>query len=215
VRTSLRRRLSRGGRPEVPDWIDPEFARRADLMARLDQVTTEEQSIAGTRRMLQPFWGNVFVAAHPGGHGLPMRTLFPFFDLRLVRCVLEMPPFPWRQRKRLLREAMGGLLPEAVRERPKRPLYVPPGGVDANDPWYKLALRPEVRRWRRELVSTPGMARFIDLERALDLIDSPSPPTGMRGRLDTCLPLAEWLRHQRRSFSPSHDVAHLRDTTAA
>jgi hypothetical protein len=200
VRTALRRGLSRRKEPSgVPDWIDPEFARRVDLMARQEHVLAEERSAAGPRAMLLPFWANAFASAHPGANGLLLRALFPFFDLRLVQCVLETPPFPWRQRKRLLREAMHGLLPETVRGRPKRLLYVPPRGADPNDPWYRLALRPEDRRWRRELlVSTPAMARFIDVKCVLALIESPPVPVRTSPRLDACFPLAEWLRHQGR-----------------
>jgi asparagine synthase (glutamine-hydrolysing) len=218
ARTALRKRLRGGSEPpELPDWIDPEFARRVDLMARRQQVIADAEAPAGPRRMLVPLWANLFAWGHPGAHGLPLKTLFPFFDLRLMRFVMETPPFPWRQSKRLLREAMRGQLPEAVRLRPKKLLYVPAAGADTNDPWYKLALRPESRGWRRELVSTPAMARFIDVERTLALIDSPVP-VRTRPALDVCFPLAEWLRHQGRPAADlrrTKEVRHVPDATAA
>jgi asparagine synthase (glutamine-hydrolysing) len=217
VRTALRTRLQ--GRPEppaLPDWIDPGFARRLDLGERRAQIVAEQESVAGPRRMLSPLWPNLFAAGHPGAHGLPLKSLFPFFDLRLVRFVSETPPVPWRQSKLLLREAMRGLLPESVRRRPKRPLYVPPdGGADANDPWHRLALRPESHRWRRELVSTPGLGRFVDVDRALALIESPVPlRTGSR-HLDACFPLAAWLRLQGRPAGAEAPRAYPRRNVVA
>jgi asparagine synthase (glutamine-hydrolysing) len=51
---------------------------------------------------------------------------FPFFDLRVVRYLLAIPPIPWCLNKTLLRRAMRGVLPDAVRLRPKAPLAADP-----------------------------------------------------------------------------------------
>ncbi len=51
-----------------------------------------------------------------------METRAPFFDQRLLRFLLRVPPVPWCMKKELLREAMRDLLPEEVRVRKKTPL---------------------------------------------------------------------------------------------
>jgi len=50
---------------------------------------------------------------------VPVEVQRPYFDLRLVRFLLRLPPVPWCADKELLRVAMQGVLPEQVRCRPK------------------------------------------------------------------------------------------------
>jgi asparagine synthase (glutamine-hydrolysing) len=68
------------------------------------------------------FWPNFFVSESPGVTRLPIEVRYPYFDLRLVRYMLSIPPIPWCLNKGLLREAMRGALPDEVRLRPKTPL---------------------------------------------------------------------------------------------
>jgi asparagine synthase (glutamine-hydrolysing) len=65
-------------------------------------------------------WEHIFESSDQGFTGIPVDVRFPFLDRRLIEFVLAIPPIPWVQRKLILREAMRGLLPEAVRTRPKR-----------------------------------------------------------------------------------------------
>jgi asparagine synthase (glutamine-hydrolysing) len=195
VRTALRTRLHRRRiNSPLPDWIDPEFARRSDLGPRLREIRDEWDGVADHRLMLHPFWASIFVSSHPGASGLPVKSLFPFFDLRLARYVWETPPFPWCQDKRLLRDAMCGRLPEEVLRRPKRLLYVPKRGPDTDDPRYRLALLPETRRSRSEVLSGRAIGEYVQVERARTLIESPprrvTLPLG-----ENCFTLAYWLRY--------------------
>jgi asparagine synthase (glutamine-hydrolysing) len=63
----------------------------------------------------------MFEVENPGATHFPLETRYPFLDLRIVDFLLALPPFPWCFDKMLLREAMVGRLPEAVRVRPKTP----------------------------------------------------------------------------------------------
>jgi len=56
----------------------------------------------------------------------PLEMRYPFLDLRIVNYLLALPPFPWFFQKMLLREAMAGRIPEAIRMRPKTPLQGDP-----------------------------------------------------------------------------------------
>jgi hypothetical protein len=135
----------------------------------------------------------MFAASHPGASGLPLRLLFPLFDLRLVEYVWSVPPFPWRSGKHLLREAMRYRLPEAVRVRPKTPLFDPAVASPAANPRYRLALRPEVRRQRlRLLESAPGLGEYVDVGAARALTEAPTPiHAGLL--VDAIFDLSQWL----------------------
>lgn len=196
VRTALRRRL-RGGGPEIPplpDWIDPSFARRADLPDRWRGLLSEWDRAEDRLAILHPLWPAIFAWSHPGAHGLPIRVVFPFFDLRLLGCVWETPA-PLRRDKRLLREAMRGRLPETVVQRPKALLYVPTGRVHDDDPFYLLAQRPESRRLGLDLLSGGAISDYVDVERARELIESPVPRRTLP-RFENCFLLANWLRSE-------------------
>jgi asparagine synthase (glutamine-hydrolysing) len=219
LRTGLRRRL-RGGRPDpppLPDWIDAGFSRDVDLQTRWREVFAEWDGVRGRRAMLQPVWPAIFARSHPGASGLLARALFPFFDLRLVQYVWELPTHPLRADKRLLREAMRGRLPEAVLQRPKTPLYAARGRVHRDDPSYLLALLPETRRWRLELISDPAIGEYVDVERAKSLIDSPVPRRTVPS-FENCFALAHWLQSgpaARGRPHPRKETRHAGDPTAA
>ena len=51
--------------------------------------------------------------------GAPLEVRFPLLDTRVVRFVVNVPPIPWCQNKRLPRDAYRGLLPAAVLQRRK------------------------------------------------------------------------------------------------
>lgn len=50
----------------------------------------------------------------------------PFLDLRMLKFMLSVPAVPWTWKKRLVRDAMSGLLPKEVLSREKAPLPVYP-----------------------------------------------------------------------------------------
>jgi asparagine synthase (glutamine-hydrolysing) len=199
MRTALRTRRARPSGAPVPVWINPGLARRVDLDTRQYELTALAHVDSTQEAMLSPFWVDIFQSAHAGLLGLPVRLVFPYFDLRLVRCVLETPPVPWRQEKQLLREAMRGQLPERVRLRPKSPLHRDHPGQDHAHPWYRLAQHVDTRDWRRRLIQTAPVAEFIDVPRALAAIENPPPDGRTVTSLAHCVNLAHWLQHRSQS----------------
>ena len=76
--------------------------------------------------------------------------LYPFLDLRLLRYLLTVPAVPWCRDKCLIRTALLGLLPEAVRLRPKTPA-----------PGFPHRMRAQ-RSEPPELPAAPALARYVD-----------------------------------------------------
>ena len=119
--------------PIYPDWLAPEFSRRANLPNRWKEQTellrtwvTHPIHPRAHGSLTLPLWTNMFELEDPGGTGCPVETRYPFLDLRMVNFLLAIPPFPWFFNKTILREAMAGRLPEKVRTRPKTPLQRDP-----------------------------------------------------------------------------------------
>jgi len=119
--------------PIYPEWLAPEFSRRASLPDRWKEQTELSKSWVahpihprGHGSLALPQWTNMFEVEDPGATGYPVATRYPFLDLRMVNFLLAIPPFPWFFKKTLLREAMTGRLPERVRTRPKTPLQGDP-----------------------------------------------------------------------------------------
>jgi asparagine synthase (glutamine-hydrolysing) len=119
--------------PEFPEWLAPEFRRRANLEARWKEHTGIPKSWMkhpihprGHASLSLPQWTCMFEQENTGATGYPIETRYPFLDLRIVNYLLALPPFPWFFQKMLLREAMAGRIPERVRVRPKTPLQGDP-----------------------------------------------------------------------------------------
>lgn len=119
--------------PIYPDWLAPEFSRRANLPDRWKERTELPKSWVahpihprGHGSLALPQWTNMFELEDPGATGYLVETRYPFLDLRMVNFLLAIPPFPWFFEKTLLREGMRGRLPERVRTRPKTPLQGDP-----------------------------------------------------------------------------------------
>jgi asparagine synthase (glutamine-hydrolysing) len=119
--------------PGFPEWLAPEFSRRANLEARWKEHTGISKSWTkhpihqrGHASLSLPQWTRMFEQENAGATGYPIETRYPFLDLRIVNYLLALPPFPWFFQKMLLREAMAGRIPERVRARPKTPLQGDP-----------------------------------------------------------------------------------------
>jgi asparagine synthase (glutamine-hydrolysing) len=193
IRAAMRRRRIRaGGLPELPGWIAPEFARRAELASRWRELWEALEPRNSADFMTHPFWPSMFSVAHPAAHRLPMRALYPFFDLRLATFVWQTPAFPWRSAKHLLRAAMHDRLPQVILERPKTLLFAGTGRPHPANPAYRLALEPATREWRRKLMTAPALAEFVDVHEALARVEAPVP-AGMPPSFDNCIALAHWL----------------------
>ncbi|HET7047224.1 MAG TPA: asparagine synthase-related protein [Solirubrobacteraceae bacterium] len=175
--------------PELPGWLSPDFARRIDAA---DRARASRQLIARTlgQRSLteEPSWQTWLTWGDPSYSGVRLRTRHPFMDLRLLDFVARIPPYPWLVDKRILREATVGVLPEAVRRRPKTPLVdVPRRGTDEAS----LSLLAEFVR------GVPKADEYIDRERlAEDLLAwNRTHDTRRNWSLSAPLGLVHWLAH--------------------
>jgi asparagine synthase (glutamine-hydrolysing) len=118
---------------EFPQWIEPGLAKRLNLEERWREKTGALRATpshpfvpVAHASLTLPQWSQTLELQDPGVTRCPIEVRHPFLDLRIVDFVLAIPPFPWSFQKRLLREAMAGHLPEAVRLRPKTPLEAEP-----------------------------------------------------------------------------------------
>jgi len=164
LRTGLRSRLRRWlGRADqavpYPVWLNPDFVRALHLEDRwreLQDPPKFEHPLhpAGYASLTSAFWPSVYETEDAGWTGVPVEARPPLLDQRLLRFLLRLPPVPWCMHKRLLREAMAGVLPDSVRLRRKTPL--------AGDP---LLLHAERSGWQPTLSSGAchHLAQFIDL----------------------------------------------------
>jgi asparagine synthase (glutamine-hydrolysing) len=111
-----------------PQWIQPGLVARLNLKARWSDPLGDLPWKAHPRRptgygsLFLPQWDYMFRQEEAQVTHQPVEMRYPFLDLRLVNYLLAIPSMPWFFRKYLLREAMRGRLPEAIRTRPKTPL---------------------------------------------------------------------------------------------
>ncbi len=118
LRTAWRRSIAPPAwKPPMPDWIEAGMAARVHLESRWERWWGDHQGATDTASQLQ------LSVAHRHfelAEALPSPVVmrYPFLDTRLIEFVTALPNF-MRANKLVLREAMRGKLPEAVRTRPK------------------------------------------------------------------------------------------------
>jgi asparagine synthase (glutamine-hydrolysing) len=103
--------------------------------------------------LTSPFWPFRFEDFDPASTHVSCEVRHPFFDVRLMTYLLAVPPVPWCIEKELIRRAMRGRLPEAVRTRPKAVL----GG----DP-IALRQRSHKLRWIDDFPVAAELSQFVD-----------------------------------------------------
>jgi asparagine synthase (glutamine-hydrolysing) len=110
------------GRPVVPDFIDPKFARRIGLADRLQSETPRPPGMTFGQFVLHESFNSGWVA-----HGVDIfdrstarfgvEERHPFHDRRLYEFIMAIPDDQRARdfrRKYILRNAMSGLVPDAV-----------------------------------------------------------------------------------------------------
>lgn len=173
LRSSLKLRQDEASRrPPFPPWLQPSLVKSLALEERwqgnVERILYPQLHAKGLnpRAMVDltgPMWPWVFGTADPEATGQPIETVYPFFDVRLIDYSLALPPIPWSQDKLILRTAMEGTLPEAVRTRPKTPL--------AGNPARYTALNLKTDEVRIQLRLAPPIARLVDIDLYLRLVD--------------------------------------------
>ncbi len=191
IRSKIQRLHNRSkAQPPFPTWFQPDFVARQRLQEQwMDRFTMFDRMRGLYGMMIAPLWSWIFANSDPGVTSFPVRLRFPFFDLRLARYLLQVPPGPLLERKQLLRTAMQGLLPDSVRRRPKTPLGI--------SPYYTMARKQGIQPWASTLLATPTLNAYVDTTRwrqQMQNADALTPAT--YGQLGTTLPLAYWLRSQ-------------------
>lgn len=156
---ALRRLLGRAPGPALPGWFDAGFARRNGLAARAQGPPRPRRLAEAARDALyahfrQTPWDRVahWYDHHAAAIGVEVRH--PFLDRRLVEFILSIPPqqlFRAGLSKPLLRQAMAGILPEAVRTRRDKTQL----GAFLN-----LSVGREVRAWIESLLAAPLAAEL-------------------------------------------------------
>ena len=174
-----------------PPWLNEDFAARMRLHERWRDALhapSRPDAIRPTAHRTLEFiarLGNFFEATEAARTGLALEMRHPFFDVRVIRFCLSLPPVPWCIRKEILRRWLRGRVDEAVRTRPKTPL----GGfphVTAPDP---LALRREAPALCEEA------ARFIDRGKMAATSCETDPARTWANLRPVALDL--WFRHGR------------------
>jgi asparagine synthase (glutamine-hydrolysing) len=179
-RPGIRTRMeSRGGpRPRevrAPRWIDPGFAERVGMEGLVRAWSAPQPPSPHPLRpeahaalanpywrptpygmLANPFWSTLFGVWDPGATGVPVELRHPFFDLRVVRLALSIPPAQWYNDKGLLRIAMRRRLPAPLLARAKTPL--------ADDP-LEVRFRAGGEGWLGGRTADARVAPWVDLSR--------------------------------------------------
>ena len=141
----------------MPAWLDAGLVERLALPARWQAVQRARRACGrrhkGAYRVLgSPLLTNLLESYDPGVTRIPVEVRHPLLDVRVVEFVLSLPLTPWCIDKHLLRVAMRGRLPEAVRLRAKTPL--------AADPVLEL-LQRDGAHWVDGFTPAAALARFV------------------------------------------------------
>ncbi len=191
-RTRLKRWLGQPEElPEYPVWLDRGLEERLELRARWEQLNRAPAPVHPFRPrayqvLASGFWTSVFESQDPGVTRIPVVVQRPFFDLRLVRFLLRLPPVPWCADKELLRVAMRGILPEQVRCRPKSPLV----GEPLVELWRRKPCRAEVL-----LAGTQELNYYVDTRQVSPVQPEKDPESVWLALRPISLSL--WLRDAR------------------
>jgi asparagine synthase (glutamine-hydrolysing) len=177
-----------------PAWLNPDFAARLELPARLERLTAEAEPIQHHRGrayadMASPLWANIFERSDPGTTRVGLEVRHPLVDIRLVRYVLSVPAVPWCHDKGLLRAAVRGVLPEEVCRRPKAPL--------AGDPIHVLLRRAETL-WQ-DFEVAPEAAGFVAQDAWRKAAEASKNDAYLSWVNTRPISLACWLRHTARA----------------
>jgi asparagine synthase (glutamine-hydrolysing) len=162
-----------------PDWLNSKFESEQKLRERWRELNEPPKPAhplhpTAYASLTSPYWAYVLEEEDAPWTGVALENRGPLLDLRLIRFLLRVPPVPWCMEKKLLREAMRGVLPEAVLLRKKTPLQVEPLQVFEKE-W----------RWAPPPQSDPGelLGEFVDCEKLSATLSG-----------DTCLPIWVNLR---------------------
>jgi asparagine synthase (glutamine-hydrolysing) len=109
----------------LPDWLNPEFARRLSLEDRLPLWECQRfdpldaLATPPVRRFIATLWNRYLCRCDIAHYREPVEIRFPYLDLRVVSFGLSLPRMPWGCNKHLLRRLGATNLPREITSRPK------------------------------------------------------------------------------------------------
>lgn len=137
-------------------WVNQNFLSEARRIAQERLLHVNEVAHSARPEAIEQldlaWWTCIFEQFDGGWIRCPVEFRHPFFDIRLLEFMLAIPPTPWCLNKNILRSAMCGLLPEAVRIRPKS--YI------SDDP-VSLRLHRGDTEWLRDLELTAESKKYL------------------------------------------------------
>lgn len=185
---------------DVPDWIRSDWAERIQLRDRwqADRLPVALPGFAQQSRFHVFTTGRRHVnadnvLAYAESRGIEMRH--PFHDLRLTRFYMGADGTAMRakgERKDILREAMRGTLPEVVRQRRDKALFVA-HMVDAVSDMLRDRPIEDLHCVRLGWVDPAGLRRILEPHRAWRAAGTDKPPPGAFGPLWFALAIDIWL----------------------
>jgi asparagine synthase (glutamine-hydrolysing) len=151
---TLRRVFGKSTKSSIPDWLDPEFVRSSGLEKRLSYQPARHARGAAWQELHDEFthfcsWDQAVQWYSRNACPLGIEVRHPFLDRRLAEFVLAIPPGVRSKPgcyKPLLRRAMEGLLPEAIRNRQDK---------TALNAFLALSLRHKAREKVERLLKNP------------------------------------------------------------
>lgn len=186
LRSRLMRALGRGQDvPPYPRWL------RRDLRERWREAWSSRRAPHPARPeaawfVQQPLWPNAFQSYDEAWTGVRARLTVPFFDVRVVEFLFSLPPMPHFADKDIVRRALAGRVPDAVRLRPKRPLGADPAEV---------LLRRDVEHWL-PLLNDTRMASYVDARILGESVQSAASEGRPLHQELPAFALAKWLSYR-------------------
>ena len=192
IRSQLRVARGRAAwKPPFPEWLNPDFARETAARERFEAMFAPPPARIhafrneAARLAMRPIWSNIFEAYDAGATGNPVVFTTPYFDVRVVEFLFSLPPMPHFAGKDLARRTTAGLLPDALRFRPKTPL----AGDVVRD-----TFRAETQRWIDFLHASPEIEPYVDRRILAEAIRSGTTDGYRTYQQVIGLSLAAWLR---------------------
>ena len=164
IRAMLRRWLGEpASEPKYPRWLAPDFEKRLNLRNRWVELWHQQAAAHPTHpygyfTLTDAFWSHVQDKEDAAGTGFAMDTRSPLLDYRLLRFLLRVPAMPWCAHKKIMRDAMEGVLPAEIQRRRKSPLAQEPLALHIKNGW-RPARAPELSPDVEEFVNWPCFLR--------------------------------------------------------
>lgn len=135
-----------------PDWLDRGLIENLGLAARAENALGRLNVDNCWRpdafaSFASPIWQAYFEFFDPALSGSSLDARHPYVDLEMLTFMLRTPPIPWGRRKRLIREAMKGVLPRDVLMRDKAPLVADPPTALSGSETLPLSIDSTLRKF--------------------------------------------------------------------